>query len=336
MSPFTLRQAQGERGKGGKGKNPFVLSPVEARTRNGSVESRFGITGQLPAKRGVMARLDLILFGGFQARQTAGPALTLPRKAQALLAYLALTPRQTHPRKKLATLLWGDSGEEQADQSLRQALAGIRKSLARVKPEVLRIEGGAVTLNLTAVNVDVWVFERLIAEGTPDAFKQATELYRGNFLAGLDVKEESFEEWLLAERERLRELAQQALAKLLAHQIRAGAAKQAIQTAVQLLVLDPLQEAVHRTLMRLYAAEGRRAAALRQYQTCVAVLKRELGVEPEAETKQLYQQILREQAAQVMITGAPAEAPMYGQRTGGLEVSPKDAKQSQPKARRPV
>jgi predicted ATPase len=189
---------------------------------------------------------------------------------------------------------------------------------------------------LTAVDVDVRVFERLIAEETPDTLKQATDLYRGDFLAGLDVKEESFEEWLLAERERLWELAQQALAKLLAHQIRAGAAKQAIQTAVQLLVLDPLQEAVHRTLMRLYAAEGRRAAALRQYQTCVAVLKRELGVEPEVETKQLYQQILREQAAQVMITGAPAEAPMYGQRTGGLEVSPKHAKQSQPKARRLV
>ena len=60
-----------------------------------------------------------------------------------------------------------------------------------------------------------------------------------------------------------------------------------------LLAIDPLHEAVHRTLMRLYLQLGRRGAALRQYQHCVAVLRRELGMEPEPETKQLYQQILR-------------------------------------------
>jgi tetratricopeptide (TPR) repeat protein len=66
-----------------------------------------------------------------------------------------------------------------------------------------------------------------------------------------------------------------------------------VQTAVRLLTLDPLQEAVHRTLMRLYAELGRRATALRQYQQCVAVLGRELGIEPEPATKALYQEILQ-------------------------------------------
>src|SRR5262249_58629303 len=67
----------------------------------------------------------------------------------------------------------------------------------------------------------------------------------------------------------------------------------ALQTALRLLALDPLQEPVHRTLMRLYAELGRRGAALRQYQLCVSVLQRELRVEPEAATRQLYQEILR-------------------------------------------
>jgi hypothetical protein len=97
----------------------------------------------------------------------------------------------------------------------------------------------------------------------------------------------------VAERERLRELALEALARLLAHQTKTGGTERAIQTAVRLLALDPLQEAVHRTLMRLYTRQGRRGSALKQYQVCVGVLQRELGAEPEAETRGLYQELVR-------------------------------------------
>ena len=58
--------------------------------------------------------------------------------------------------------------------------------------------------------------------------------------------------------------------------------------------MDPLQEDVHQTLMRAYAGEGRRTAALRQYQICVDALHRELQVEPEPETRTLYLDILRQ------------------------------------------
>src|SRR3972149_6705697 len=116
--------------------------------------------------------------------------------------------------------------------------------------------------------------------GTPEALDQAVALYHGDFLDGFDVKEAPFEEWLVSERERLRELALEALAKLLAHETQAGLTEQGIQTAVRLLALDPLQEAVHRSLMRLYARQGRRGAALRPYQVCLAGLQRGLGGEP--------------------------------------------------------
>ena len=136
-------------------------------------------------------------------------------------------------------------------------------------------------------------FERRIAEGTPQALEQAADLYRGDLLLGFTLNEPFFEEWLVAERERLREKALEALAKLLAHQSKAAGTERAIRTAVRLLGLDPLQEAAHRTLMRLYARQARRGAALKQYQVCVGVLRRELGTEPEAETRQLYQELLR-------------------------------------------
>jgi DNA-binding SARP family transcriptional activator/tetratricopeptide (TPR) repeat protein len=242
-----------------------------------------------------MARLGLTLFGGFQARLQPGSTLALPtRKAQALLAYLAVPLGQAHPRGKLAALLWGDTRDDSARASLRQALFAIRKAVGESSPPAMVLEGETLALDPTAVDVDVAAFERLMADGTPPAIEEASTLYQGDFLAGFVVDEAGFEEWLVTERERLRELALEGLAKLLRHQRKAATPEAAIQTALKVLALDPLQEPVHRTLMLLYSEQGRRGTALRQYQHCVSVLRRELGVEPELETKQLYQEILRQ------------------------------------------
>jgi DNA-binding SARP family transcriptional activator len=237
--------------------------------------------------------LSLTLLGGFEARSDAGPPVTFTRKkSQALLAYLALHLGQPQPRDKLAALLWGEASDQQARHSLRQALTTLRQALAGAPSSCLIEEGDAVTLSATA-QVDVTAFEKLAERGTPEALESAIGLYRGDLLAGIGIDEAPFEEWLLTERERLRELAGEALAKLLAHQTQAAMVEPAVQTAMRLLALDPAQEPVHRTLMRLYARDGRRGAALRQYQTCVALLERELGVEPEPETKQLYRELLQ-------------------------------------------
>lgn len=120
------------------------------------------------------------------------------------------------------------------------------------------------------------------------------------------VKDPAFEAWLAGERERLHELGLRVLGALLARQTAAGLPERAIETALRLLALDPLQETAHRALMRLYAAQGRGAAALRRYQVCVEALWRELRVEPEPETKRLYQEILAQRSSQAP---APAGAP---------------------------
>jgi DNA-binding SARP family transcriptional activator len=125
------------------------------------------------------------------------------------------------------------------------------------------------------------------------ALERAAGLYRGDLLEGLAIAEPPFEEWLTAERERLLEMGLEALVRLLAHQIRIAVNDEAVQTAIRVLGLDPTQESVHRSLMRLYARQGRRGAAPRQYQICIATLERELGVEPEPETKQLYRELLQ-------------------------------------------
>src|SRR5262245_39659360 len=243
-----------------------------------------------------MARLSLTLFGGFRALLDNDQALGIGiKKSQALLAYLAVPLGQAHPRDKLATLLWGDMRDAQARAGLRQTLFTLRKILG--DPEPLRLVGETVALEPTLVAVDVGTFEQRVALGTRDALGEAAAIYQGDLLEGLTLQERPFEDWLIAERVRLRELALEALARLLVQHRDAGALEEAVQIALRLVALDPLQEPVHRTLMRLYTQLGRRGAALRQYQFCVAALPRELRTEPDDETRALYQQILQRRAA---------------------------------------
>lgn len=239
-----------------------------------------------------MSHVSLTLLGGFDARLSSGVSMRLPtRKGQALLAYLALRAGTMHSREKLASLLWGETGEEQARHSLRQTLVGIRKAIGEGSDATLISHGDAVGLEAT-VEIDVPVFEKLVAEASPKSLERAADLYQGDFLEGFSLREEAFDEWMIRERQRLWELAVEALSRLLRHQTHTRAYEAAVQTALRLLALDGSQEAVHRTLMRLYQLLGRREAALRQYQTCVHTLRQELGVAPDAETEVLHRRIL--------------------------------------------
>src|SRR2546427_2641506 len=199
-----------------------------------------------------MARLYLELLGGFSARLDLGRSCVLPtRKAQALLAYLALPAGRFHSREKLTALLWGEKAEARARHSLRQALASLRRALGGTAPGLLT-RGDTIALNPEAVAVDVADLEAALAEGSPEALARGAALYKGDLLDGFGVDEVPFEEWRVVERERLHELALEGLAKLLREQLRADRPGAAIHTELRFLALEPVQEAVHRALMRLY------------------------------------------------------------------------------------
>ena len=243
------------------------------------------------------ARLRLTLLGGFRAQLAEGAALALPvRKTQALLAYLALPLGRAHSRDELAALLWGGMPAAQARGNLRHALSRVRKALPAAARRGARFDGPDVALDPAAVDVDVARFEAVLADGGPAALSQIVSLYRGDLLAGMSFGEPAFEDWLGRERERLHALAIEGLGRLLAQQEKADATAAAVQTGLRLLSLDPLQEPAHRALMRLYARLGRREAALRQYQACADVLRRELRASPDPETATLHEEILRSRA----------------------------------------
>jgi len=239
-----------------------------------------------------VAKLKVFLLGGFRLECDSRPRVAITRKkGQALLALLALRPGPGYPREALTALLWPDSSDEEARHSLRQELHELRRALASTRTRALIVDGERIALDPDAVEVDVVKFERLAADGTPEALKRAAALYDGDLMVGAGVRESAFEEHLRAERERLRARATGVLTRLLEHQSQRNLVDAAIETALRLLAMDPTQETVHRALMKLYAGNGRRTDALRQYQECVEVLQRELDVEPEPATRQLYRDI---------------------------------------------
>jgi DNA-binding SARP family transcriptional activator len=245
-----------------------------------------------------MAPLRLNLLGSFAAEAGAEQAAILgkaPKKVRALLAYLALNPGVAHPRQKLAALLWEESGESQARQSLRQALADLRQALSR-DHDGLICSNETVTLRTGSIDVDVFELERACASGGAEALDRAVALYRGDLLEGLDTRAPAFDDWLALERSRLREQALNAMTRLLEDLCATGAIESGLRVALRVLTLDPLRESAHRALMQLYAKQARYGSALKQYQTCRRVLKRELGVEPEPATRALHAELMQARA----------------------------------------
>ena len=221
------------------------------------------------------ARLDLL--GGFRLTSGDGRPVDVPaKKNRALLGILSLAPHREATRERLTGLLWSDRAEEQARSSLRQALASLRKDLGALDHDPLVLTGDRVALHPDFVSIDVSEF--LAASASPDTaeLRRAADLYAGPFLDGLDVVDNAFEDWL---REARADLAARAVKTLesLATSL-SGADRVAI--AERLVALDPLREGSHLGLMQAHLAHGDAALAIRQFETCKLLLKRELGVEP--------------------------------------------------------
>jgi DNA-binding SARP family transcriptional activator len=208
--------------------------------------------------------------------------LVLPRKAVALVAYLALEGRSE--RGRLVELLWGSLPEAKGQHSLRQTLYQLTKTPLHSQLHICRS-----WLELHAgFALDVIEFRQQVEAGH---WAEARRLYRGEFLQGWELEEEAYRLWLGQRRERLREQLQAAM-RAQARDLEAqGALQQALELYLELLRCDELQEQHYRDVMRLYAALGQPERALAQYQQLQRVLERELALEPLPEIQALAEQI---------------------------------------------
>ncbi|MBV7339737.1 hypothetical protein KFU94_68300 [Chloroflexi bacterium TSY] len=230
-------------------------------------------------------------------------------KARALLAYLILESDRVHARRLLVELLWPDYPQKDALRSLRNSLYRLRQLLDQTASDAsdqfLTVTRQTLQFHTNHVNVDVARLEMLLdavdshehdqiahCPACLDRLTEAVSLYKGELLAGLSVADApAFEEWLLTRREHLHLRVLLALQTLTdAHEI-LGDDEKAYRFATQRLTLDPYQESSLQTLMRLAARRGLPDQALIHYDRFRQLLQEEMGVEPNAETIALAEQI---------------------------------------------
>ena len=253
-----------------------------------------------------MPPLQLYLLGPPHIENNGQPLRITRRKGMALLSYLAVTGEH-QPREKLATLLWPEH---------RNALALLRRELWDLNQvlgsEWLVTEQRSIGLRHdVGAWVDVWEFESCL-RGTEDLksaaqqgslawatqLSAAVNLYLGDFLTGFTIADApEFDQWHYFQAEHFRQQCARALEFLIELHYTHNNLEQAITNARRLLALDPLSETTHRRMMLLFAQMGHQAAALRQYQECERLLETELDVQPEEETRQLYEDIRRRKIA---------------------------------------
>jgi predicted ATPase/DNA-binding SARP family transcriptional activator len=246
-----------------------------------------------------MSHLTIHFFGPVTL-ECDGEPIRLPYdKVRALCAFLVIESERPQHRAKLANLFWPDKPESSARHGLSQALSTLRGALRQQANAPPLLDSDRQTVQFLPsehCSVDVLEFLRLTSNLTdpvdPLHLLQAVELYRGSFLEGLAIDDcPEFEDWQRSMQSVLESRLATALQKLMAEYESQGEFAKACQFAQQLLELDQLDEDRHRTMMRLLAAGGQRAAAIRQYERCVDLLNQELGVEPEPETTSLLSSI---------------------------------------------
>jgi predicted ATPase/DNA-binding SARP family transcriptional activator len=239
--------------------------------------------------------LELMMLGGFDARLNGHPVSgVFYNKMRALLAYLAVEREQDHRREVLAELLWRDNAPATARGNLRRTLSDLRRTLELPAHTTLFSASKHNIRFIPNAYIDVHHFLEQNACGQTPALSEEKmiSLYRGEFLSGLSLPDSpEFEDWLLIQRESLHRRALTLLERRSNFHEQAGNYSKSLHFALRYTELEPWCENAHRRVMRIYALNGQNSAAILQYETCGRLLKKELGVLPGEETRNLLEQI---------------------------------------------
>lgn len=234
------------------------------------------------------------------------------QKTASLLACMALYPSRSHPRDVLVEQFWPGSEPKAARANLSVSLNVLRRLLEPPgvpAGSILLADHAQVGLNPRAFTTDVEEFENSLreAEGETEAaarlaiWRGAVDLYRGDLMTGY------YDDWLLAERDRLRDLYLTVLRSIVKECAGLRQQERAIEYARRLVQADPLREDSHRILMRLLMAFGRPQEALHQYHECERHLRTVLQTAPSAATRELAAQLSHLPSAPRTHQASPSE-----------------------------
>jgi DNA-binding SARP family transcriptional activator len=248
------------------------------------VADRVAGNGRAPG-RAALHPPSLSLVGAFELRSD-GRTVPVPPRAQRLLAFVALHDRPLL-RPYVAGTLWTDASESRAAGSLRSSLW-----LLHCLSDRLVIASSTHVGLAPDVDVDLrraYEFaDSMLSEEDPDALA----LPRDVPLDG-ELLPDWYDDWVVLERERFRQLGLHALEALADRLIARRRLGEALRAALAAVSVEPLRESAHRTLIRVHLAEGNAGEALRQYGLCRRVLDEQLGLAPSAELEALVAGLTR-------------------------------------------
>ncbi len=243
-------------------------------------------------------RASLELLGGFYLA-VDGETIHLPRSERRVLASVALRDRAL-PRAALAGQLWPDTTNDRALGRLRTALWRLR----RIGRRLVDVTAGDVALGpLVAVDVRELIE---LSHRLSDAPTQVDEVRLEKLGAAGELLPDWDDEWLVAERERIRQMRLHALEYLSEQLAQEGRFGRAVEAALTAIADDPLRESARRTLIRVHMAEGNLHDALAQYADYRNVMKDDLGLDPSPQMEALLQDL--------GISGSVAEDPAVAAR----------------------
>jgi DNA-binding SARP family transcriptional activator len=222
-----------------------------------------------------MTRVRLTLLDAFGLICDDEP-VALPMTAQRVLAFVALHDRPLH-RLYVAGSIWLDSPEERAYASLRSALWRLHRN----GRQLVATDGQRLALD-PDVEVDLRESEALARRALDESDRSALNVDASAL--GADLLPDWYEDWVLIERERLRQLRLQArlhaLDALCDRLTRADRLGEALEAGLAAVAGEPLRESAHRAVVRVHIAEGNAGEAIRQYRLCRRLLNEQLGIDP--------------------------------------------------------
>lgn len=253
----------------------------------------------------IVPTLTIHLFGNLHVTCNDSEPVPLKPAARSMLAFLLLYqyqhPRTAGPRRDLlASQFWANHDERAARRCLSTTLWRLRRSLETgglSGDDYIVTNNDEVAFNFSSDHwLDIAAFEQKVDQGMAGSVKNMTRrdaelLEEAQALYAGDLFEDCYDDWIFHHRERLHLKYLSCLGRLMHYYDIHGDFEKCLQYGRKILSLDPLREQVHRYMMRLYMRNGQQSLAVQQYHTCYNALKSELGIEPMAETQNLYRKI---------------------------------------------
>lgn len=233
-----------------------------------------------------LPRMQLNLIRDFEVRRDGIP-VHVPPCSQRLVGFLAFQDGPVR-RVQVSGALWQDSDEHHAGASLRSAIW-------RLQPlELVNSSGTHLWLN-PKIEVDL----RTVIGTARSVLREqlcedaALAAAWGLIDAGEDLLPGWYDDWVLVERERLRQLRLHALDRIGDRLLESGRWCEALQAGLAATRTEPLRESAHRLLVRVHLAQGNTAEAVRQYRLYADLLRTELDGRPSPAIRDLLVPVLR-------------------------------------------